>query len=1738
MSLGPAHHGYYYQDVLTGIALVDLLLGNADVVTVDTKEFGTDRFDDVNITHPDGTRLRLQIKHTTQDRELAHETFSQDGRNLKLDQLLNSLLTDLGTHPNTTYRIVVRDTHPDADLCVVLKPVAPAIQLTDPLPGITTTKYQFDLDALRTNQPWTGLVSHLDDGALRLACDHLVVDTNAPASTIDFASPGPAERALMRRVKDELGVGSPPNTDVTPEAAAAALVLSGTFARVKETGVVRRELIEPRLGLRVDFGAVAEGNPVEPELSVARDGATSKVSDHIGETAPTGGRIVVVGEPGAGKSWLSEQLADKYRTADWVVARHHCWLGSDDTNRRQRVLSDVVIGSLLDQLGRIVPGSTKDLRPRYAASIEALGEAIDTCRELEPERNILLIIDGLDHVDRVVGLSTSQIKDPSQVLVEELAAVPLPPGVCMVIASQPGSHLDPASPAAEPLQMPPMIWDEVHSLAEKHGLLSSPDGAGPIDTNDANTIVTLIHERSNGNALYATYLCRLAMGTSPLGVDEPPLTVNELIHRLEQVPDGANSVEEYYGYLLNAMTQAQLFAAQTLALCDFALTPDELAEVLAAPAKALVLTALKTLAPILNTQPGVGGLRLHHESFARQILRDIDAESAEAGRQGIANWLEARGFFSDSRAFRHLPDLLASLGQYDQLKQLVDRDFVANGIRHFHSPAAVQRALSVVCREAEARLDWRTLITCLELRKAIDTYENEALEGPLIDYADVLVELIGGERVAERLLYDGRATFPARWGIRISDAVDRGGSAAPWKAYIDAFETQRKTETTRYTSDNDGTLHVAFQRGALRLREQRGDLDPTIIPKVAAHLDGDLPAPLSDLVEVFAAVLPIEYMPQIAEAMTDPSRAAAAHLTLADLAHDGVLGLPEPDELTRKAWALDPTIDIVRFLRHGITPEEICAGNGIADLGADLNAATDLVVRETYTDEPVVRRWLSFISLARAANPALPLSIVGKLSGPGFYRAWLRYTVATLGITDDVHSGTTTPVDASTAVLVALAELRAEATPFTGKPRATDLYSIHGHIHQVLEDSLCVVQPADLATAVDHLLEIGFGTTTSTNFGLADNGPLTANDFIAVLSRIAQDVGVESIHSALASIRERRNDDSSLYSAQAEFELEIARICLAAGALDEARECWDRAADLLACYGSHKDPTLAEVVDSITDIHDVTEARERLAKLVPLVYLVYQHTNGRDTSHYQAEWWEIAATIDPTAAAQGGADLYLKTIGFEDHRAETAQIQLLQGHASTADPVVLAALRLSIGPTWRSPETDVEVLTRLAAERGTSQPVDTMLEVLANTVAATYDNQPMQHTSDQSKAVVDAALIDAVINLAGPEFTPREAQPDNENSHRTSDTDIDRQAVIKRLIADQQPEAPEGRAGAIVIAQALNNRRYNDDPTPTWDTDTATTLIGYRILELSLAEGAIAGVALIDDVAREVSTFSGNDIFADLGQGLAEHAVQPGAPNDLRTVASYCLATAYQRIRGRGGWLQFAGREHQHLWVQAHDLDPDTAERVLAAAVTNRVNASSFGSYGSTQGLIAAFAARPANTPGGTPTDCWDAAYDIISSRLPGTPHVGDHTYQPTRAPGSANELDTALATLALSAVAQPIRQQIRVSLVAAAFLLTLRPTIGQAAVAYVLRAHLDSGRITWLLETIRTNIPAGRLEEGIARELTRLSESDLLSVRHLAGQLLTKHGRPVPNPPATKPAPEVTAAFHAAFGLDAEEDQ
>ncbi len=169
---------------------------------------------------------------------------------------------------------------------------------------------------------------------------------------------------------------------------------------------------------------------------------------------------------------------------------------------------------------------------------------------------------------------------------------------------------------------------ELGTLAERHGVLADPQTGQRVTDDDKRTIVDLLHARSNGNALYATYLCRHATGTSPLDPAGAPTTVAHLIERLREIPANATDLDEYYAHLLGTLTGEQEQAIGALALCDFALSRQELAAI-APLVEPWLDEALARLAPILNSTPGLGGLKVHHESFSRFIRR---TGSRPAGR--------------------------------------------------------------------------------------------------------------------------------------------------------------------------------------------------------------------------------------------------------------------------------------------------------------------------------------------------------------------------------------------------------------------------------------------------------------------------------------------------------------------------------------------------------------------------------------------------------------------------------------------------------------------------------------------------------------------------------------------------------------------------------------------------------------------------------------------------------------------------------------------------------------------------------------------------------------------------------------------------------------------------------------------------------------------------------------------------------------------------------------------------
>lgn len=87
----------------------------------------------------------------------------------------------------------------------------------------------------------------------------------------------------------------------------------------------------------------------------------------------------------------------------------------------------------------------------------------------------------------------------------------------------------------------------------------------------------------------------------------------------------------------------------------------------------------------------------------------------------------------------------------------------------------------------------------------------------LVDFADVLIALLGAQAMAGRLLNDGRTVMPARTGLQMCAAPDAAGAVAPWREYTTAFEREGESDNTFYREGSDPAVSLVRLRGRLRL---------------------------------------------------------------------------------------------------------------------------------------------------------------------------------------------------------------------------------------------------------------------------------------------------------------------------------------------------------------------------------------------------------------------------------------------------------------------------------------------------------------------------------------------------------------------------------------------------------------------------------------------------------------------------------------------------------------------------------------------------------------------------------------------------------------------------------------------------------------------------------------------------------------------------------------------------------
>ncbi len=1662
MALSGAYHGYLHQDAVTAYLLATLLLPAASARTLSAERRVTpdDCFDDIELR---GTsRRRIQVKsHQVECRPLQLKDFTTQEISFRIDRAVGSFTAEAS--PADEYRLFTTYDPPDETVGQFLESAPDVPQL---LPGVWTQRYRLLLSRIwpEGEDPRWPHLAEIGRDVFASFCARFVIEIGCPHSSTDLRQPGPLEQSLLGVLADEIGVGLWPNNNRDVTDSAAHLIYEASIARANSATLAEAEVIQA-LGLRIDYGRVPEILPVDDRRLVRRVDALGDITQMLSTTS----RLAIIGPPGIGKSWLVHQLGLRLADEGWWVATHYCFIDPFDSDQSLRASIETIFGSIMFELlerdHSITPSG-----PRFAAGPRELEKLLEDGSKAQPNRRIAIIVDGLDHADRISGAPTARLATE---IADELAGISLPKGAVVIIGSQPGNHLASFLQSALQYQTPKWTEESIRALIDNLDLRKKLEENNVGD--DEEDVVRIIVDKADGSPLYATYLARTAADIAEGRRTE----TSDIADYLSTAPAFDDDLNRYYQWLTGPIEAETggLSIIQLLSLLDFSLTRDEIKEILPSFAH-LVERVVAGIFPVLVEDIGHGGLRVHHESFQRYIREKLEADSQanlEAILRPVIQWLDARGFFKDTRAFRSVLRLLERSGRIDDLLARVSDNFVDLAVRECQLGDAVRNNLATAARVASKARNWPVLTRLVELARAAETvYEWRFDDYSLAEaYGLAFGTLFGGKRLVGSLLHDGRCTFTPRAGLQLCRLCDDAGIVPPWSEYMAGYEVQEASSNTSYGNESDAAISIALLTGRLRLA---GKEEAIRVCSEWFCSESAPPFHARDIAEILGSMYGLDAVESAVQNMQPLPRKAWVLLALASLETSREMSRDRANQAVSNQLPIGGWLEA---LKYGATIPST------PRTSEEIDALTDDVLDHHVQFEPDrFLRWFVQIRLWASAGDTVSLMRTeGRIPTDSWYRRWLRFCVTL------VH-----PATSADDLIASVRALSQNIEVFVGDPRACDLYKLHDAIRMSFRRMLERLDDARWEEALNYLATISDETNTSLQ--RARMGPLPVDALSQLCLEAADTPAKKATASAICSrllSAERRTNE--YYDTHAADQLILVRIQAASGQREIAKQSWREACTYLVAYGQRKDITLWELLDPLERLAAADSHRTRrcLGGLAPLVERVLVHTDGKETRHAIHVWIDLAAQIHPAGvlsylARDQMADM--PSFGDLDH----AIPKCLAALASAVSPVALTAAWIGIGREARG-----DVAAALEACENLVQVNRPLGEQLWSVLVASLDGDGVKSPNDLSAlARVSAEKLSIPVVEIEPESSVPRADNGGDSGLRNAASRASFQDVVSLPT----------RATPLQIVHFV--RRWRESANP--DPDRVVNSVGWRLVEMIEEGQEGAAQRTIQRLARDTSTWDKHTLLPGLAEGLKRHG-------KLRLAA---LTSTYAYTRSGDGWRRFAGTKGEERFKAALEANEDTAWSTLADEVGEAI--ADGGQYGVTTHLIELLAGM------GRSNDAfaaWGAAFGAISYRLPS---VGQRdSIRIVYDEECENSTEMLWSAMIMRMNSAP-HQEKRAAALAVFLGIRYDATAFSAALKFALSHDVLVSTLTLVLQLVELYEQAPyEVTSGAIAELQAAASMPFVTARVLARSLLDRAGVVVAMPPSSEPGVALISEEQAA---------
>lgn len=782
MSLNNAHEGYDYQDLITSyFILKEVLGGNLDsIFSIDKKNTTgktPDRFDDLVIVNgSDIQRKQIKYSNEAKSKVLIKDYLSSDSHySIALHKLFETW-KELKT-PSTEFRLCLAWEEPiNDDITRVLELQTEKSSFSE----YPTKVFKIYLDRLWIESPenfnrWDSLSRYvrnndIDRNEFNEFCNSLLIEVGLPKASLKFNTPSELETILIDQAH-RLGIGKYPNDDVyIPDFLERLAKLAGAY-RTGSIQVSAKNILSA-LRVRTDFGSIKQKFEIDQNKNIISNEKYNQFIDKV----ITNKKNLLLGEPGAGKSWFLTNFIEFLRKSDRVVIRHYCFTSTEDSYLDQRVNSDVFFGNLISDIEKYFPKVKQNKQQLYASNLDELNLVLSNI-----ETPIIIIVDGLDHINRVLQTSATLSKEKTKII-EYISRIELPNNVSIVLGSQPIDEVENLTEKFEFIKVSLPKWSILDTTE-----LMKRFGYDDVQIDDQNLSI-ILHEKSEGSPLYLTYILKT--------LGEPNTITKELI---ESLPKYDFNLKNYYEYLTSQIINNS--TSEILSCLDFSVSRKELKEII--PMKHHFNADIKVLTPVISENSSRGGIKLYHDSFRRFNIEKLSSFADLNDIYAcIINWLSNNGFYSNDKSYRYLLNYLILSEQYDEARKYSDNDFLSKSLYYGHSETLIKNNYKNFLHAAEKSHDWSLFIYAAELHRAISTTNSEEHHSQFLEnfelYFEAICSIYGAEKANTLLFFNGEKNFSDRHTAKGFKTLQKYGYSPYWKEIKGLFENSVAREDFKY----------------------------------------------------------------------------------------------------------------------------------------------------------------------------------------------------------------------------------------------------------------------------------------------------------------------------------------------------------------------------------------------------------------------------------------------------------------------------------------------------------------------------------------------------------------------------------------------------------------------------------------------------------------------------------------------------------------------------------------------------------------------------------------------------------------------------------------------------------------------------------------------------------------------------------------------------------------------------